>query len=195
MKNNEVIFKDYFCGNRISDYGREHGRVDYATLAKAFDAVLNNQIISVTGWENWEQENGYIDNSEEIEELTEKIEALEDERADLEDILYRYDNGKDCGIPLSQIAATRERFDKVTSEIYELEQERDNFETEQDEQPEIFQYFIISGNGAQILEDYTNEIVFYNNDLDMYVWGVCHWGTSWDYVLTDIRCEKETKTA
>ena len=52
---------------------------------------------------------------------------------------------------------------------------------------EIFQYFIISDNGAEILKDYTNEIVFYNEALDMYVWGVTHWGTSWDYVLTDIR--------
>lgn len=38
----------YFCGNEISDYGQEHGFVDYATLAKAFDAVLNNDIISKT---------------------------------------------------------------------------------------------------------------------------------------------------
>ena len=55
------------------------------------------------------------------------------------------------------------------------------------------QYFIISNNGAEILKDYTNEIVFYNEALDMYVWGVTHWGTSWDYVLTDIRlnCGKE----
>lgn len=170
----EMIFGQYFCGNKISDYGREHGFVDYATLAKAFDAVLNNQIISVTGWENWEQENGFVDNSEEIEELTQKLEALEDERTETLEMMG------DCQL-----------VSELDEKIYELEQERDSYEAEQDEQPEIFQYFIISGNGAQILEDYTNEIVFYTSDLDMYVWGVTHWGTGWDYVLTDIPCERE----
>ena len=51
-----------------------------------------------------------------------------------------------------------------------------------------FQYFIISAEGAVILEEYTNEIVYYNSNLDLYVWGVTHYGTSWDYVLTDIEC-------
>ena len=57
---------------------------------------------------------------------------------------------------------------------------------EDDNEREIFQYFIIDDNGADILKDYTNEIVMYNNDLGLYVWGVTHFGTSWDYVLTDI---------
>ena len=35
----------------------------------------------------------------------------------------------------------------------------------------------------------TNEIVFYSEDLDMYLWGVTHYGTSWDYVLTDIKID------
>ena len=63
--------------------------------------------------------------------------------------------------------------------IEELENEEDN--------SEIFQYYIISDAGAQILEDWTNEIVFYNEELDMYVWGVTHYGTAWSYVLTDIK--------
>ena len=33
----------------------------------------------------------------------------------------------------------------------------------------------------------TDEILFYNETLDMYVWGVTHCGTSWNYVLTDIK--------
>lgn len=54
---------------------------------------------------------------------------------------------------------------------------------------EVFQWFIIDDRGAEILSDYTNEIVFYNSELDLYLWGVCHYGTSWDYVLTDIKIE------
>lgn len=38
----------YYYGNAISDYGMENGYVDYATLSKCFDAVLNNDIMSLT---------------------------------------------------------------------------------------------------------------------------------------------------
>lgn len=38
------IYGEYFYGNRISDYGLQNGYVDYGTLAKAFAAVLNNDI-------------------------------------------------------------------------------------------------------------------------------------------------------
>lgn len=125
MTKEKVIFGKYFCGNEISDYGKSHGRVDYRTLAKAFDAVLNNDIIPMTS------DIGY----------------------------WEIFNGSD--------------FDEETGD-YE----------------DIYQYYIISSQGADILTDYTDEIVYYNEALDMYVWGVTHWGTSWDYVLTDIPCEK-----
>lgn len=58
---------------------------------------------------------------------------------------------------------------------------------EYDEYYEIYQYYIISEAGYRFLEDYTDEIVYYNEQLDMYVWAVTHFGTSWDYVLTDIK--------
>ena len=63
----------YYYGNAISEYGLENGRVDYATLAKAFDAVLNNDIMNLTyDIGSWEQVSGIIDNTDEIEELEEK---------------------------------------------------------------------------------------------------------------------------
>jgi hypothetical protein len=57
----------------------------------------------------------------------------------------------------------------------------------------IFQDYIISEQGCNFLSDYTDEIVFYNPKLDMYIWGITHFGTSWDYVLTDIKLIKETE--
>ena len=51
---------------------------------------------------------------------------------------------------------------------------------------EVYQYYIVSDGGARILTDHTNEIVYYHEELDMYLWGITHFGTSWDYVLTDI---------
>lgn len=56
---------------------------------------------------------------------------------------------------------------------------------------EIYQYYIVSDSGAEILSELTDEIVFYNEELDMYIWGVTHYGTAWDYVLTDIKIDLE----
>ena len=52
---------------------------------------------------------------------------------------------------------------------------------------EVYQYYIINDSGARFLSDYTDELVFYNQELDMYIWGITHFGTSWDYALTDIK--------
>ena len=118
---------EYFYGNKISDYGLEHGYVDYRTLAKAFDAVLNNNIFEAMDFGEWELESGC--------DYDEETESCKD----------------------------------------------------------IFQYYIVSDNGAEILKE-AGEIVYYNEKLDMYVWGVTHYGTSWDYVLTDIKIELEEET-
>lgn len=62
-----------------------------------------------------------------------------------------------------------------------------DYDEETESYTDIFQYFIVSNLGAQIIQDMTDEILFYNETLNMYVWGVTHWGTSWDYVLTNIK--------
>ena len=162
---------DYFYGNKISDYGIECGYVDYATLAKAFDAVLANNIIADTesaGLGYWEQESGFIDYSEEIGELRDEIAELEERLEDADD----------------------DAVEELTSRISELQEEIDVLEYEEAYPPEIFQYFIVSDGGARILEE-VDESVFYNDALGLYVWGVCHWGTSWSYVCTDIKIIKE----
>lgn len=117
---------DYFYGHKISDYGLEHGYVDYKTLASAFDAVLNNEIYGA-GWNigaGWELESG------------------------------------------------------------------SDYDEETDSYSEVFQWYIVTDAGAEILKEF-GEIVYYHSDLDMYIWGVTHWGTAWDYVLTDIKIVKE----
>lgn len=63
-------------------------------------------------------------------------------------------------------------------------------EDDESDMREIFQYYIVDKLGAIILER-AGEILFYNDVLNMYVWGVTHFGTAWDYVLTDIEVEKE----
>lgn len=156
--------KKYYYGNPISDYGLEHGRVDYATLAKAFDAVLNNDIMLLTyNIGSWEEVSGIIDNTDEIEELEEKRDELEEENESSP----------------SQI---------IENEINEINEQIEELENEQDEDQEVFQWFIVDDWGARLLQD-INEIVYYNEKLDMYLWGVQHYGTSWDYVLTNIKID------
>lgn len=127
MKKQLKLAGKYFCGNEISNYGKEHGFLDYDTFSRAFDHVLNNSIF----------------------ELGQGI-----------DYGWELVNGLD--------------FDYEEEEIIE--------------EPEVFQWYIVSDSGAQIIQDYTNEILYYHDELDIYLWGVTHWGTGWDYVLTDIPC-------
>lgn len=124
MANNFKLAGKYFCGNEISAYGQEHNRLDYATFAKAFDAILNNSIME----KGWNIGNGW--------ELV---------------------NGSD-------------------------------YDEENDEYTEVYQWFIVSDDGARMIQDYTDEILYYHEELDIYLWGVTHWGTSWNYVLMDIPC-------
>lgn len=58
---------------------------------------------------------------------------------------------------------------------------------EDSEYYEIYQWYIIDYQGYRHLSRLTDEIVYYNEQLDLYLWGITHFGTSWDYVLTDIK--------
>lgn len=119
--------KKYFYGYEISEYGVQHNRVDYRTLAKCFDAVLCNDITK---------------------------------------LFYSTINN-----------------DYNEAELYN----GSDYDEESDCYEDIYQYYIISSYGAEILQRNTDEIVYYLPVLDIYVWGVTHLGTSWDYVLTDIK--------
>ena len=132
MTNTMTVYNDSFYGHKISEYGLQNGYIDYATLAKAFDAVLNNDIIAKT------QDIGY----------------------------WECVNG---------------------SEYYETEDSEGNIH---EGYYDIYQYFIISQSGFETLQRFTDESVYYNEELDMYVWGVTHYGTSWDYVLTNIAVKR-----
>lgn len=157
--------KKYYYGNAISEYGLENGRVDYATLAETFNAVLNNDIMSLTyDIGCWEQVSGIIDNTDEIEELEEKRDELEEQN----------ENSP------SQI---------LENEINEINEQIEELESEQNDDQEVFQWFIVDDWGARLLQD-INEIVYYNEKLDMYLWGVQHHGTSWDCVLTSIKIDR-----
>lgn len=75
---------------------------------------------------------------------------------------------------------TNEEGDYISEqEFYKLQEEGKEGE---ERFCDFYQYFIISYADAERLAEYTNEVVFYNDTLDLYLLAVTHWGTSWDYV-------------
>ena len=81
----------------------------------------------------------------------------------------------DCILNNTVRAETMEDWDMVSGEFKEM----------------VFQDYIISEQGYRFLEDLTDELVFYNEKLDIYIWAVTHYGTAWSHVLTDIKLVKE----
>lgn len=74
-----------------------------------------------------------------------------------------------------------ENGDYITREEYEDGINEHDYE----ERPrEIYQWYIISNSDAQLIMDIVDDdpIIMYNDDLDLYVWGIDHWGTPWDGV-------------
>ena len=176
MKRNK-LYGTTFCGNEASDYAKENGYLDYATFSKAFDAVLNNSIMENTcevGF--WEQENGIIDNSEEVDALKEEITDIENRLEFLTDE------------EIEEAQMLQEEIGSIQEQIEELKEEQ-----EQSYNQDIFQYFIVSDQGAEMIKQYTEDPLFYNETLDMYVWGITHYGTAWSHVLTDVKlnCKEE----
>ena len=55
---------------------------------------------------------------------------------------------------------------------------------------DVYQTYIISERGYDFLRRHTDEIVYYCEELDIYLWGITHFGTSWDYVLTNIKLKE-----
>lgn len=59
-----------------------------------------------------------------------------------------------------------------------------------DEYMDIYQDYIISERGYEFLRDHTDELVFYNSNLDIYLWSITHFGTAWSHVLTNVKLEE-----
>lgn len=61
---------------------------------------------------------------------------------------------------------------------------QENGFNDNDDYDEIFQYYIIDDSTAERLKNYTDEIIYYHNKLDLYILGVAHFGTNWHYVYS-----------
>lgn len=198
IRRSRAVYGCHFYGNEVSSYGKENGYVDYRTFAKAFDAVMNNSIMQElegAGYYFEPVQDGTPDNSDEIDELREKADELE-ERAEnkeeeADDLEAEAEAAEDDGDEdraddlRAHAEEKRKNAEDYRAEAEKNRDEADDLETQ--EAPEIFQFFIVDDAGAEIIQEWTDDPLFYCSALDMYIWGVTHWGTSWDYVLTDIR--------
>ena len=81
-----------------------------------------------------------------------------------------------------------ENADEVTVIGYDPDDEDDN------QEPDIYTWFLVGHNGAEILMD-AGELVFYNEDLDLYALGVDHFGTPYHGCRTNIYIPAELLTA
>jgi hypothetical protein len=70
-------------------------------------------------------------------------------------------------------------------EMWEYIENGSDYDEENDEYTEIYQYYIIDPGTAERLKEHTDEIIFYVEKLDIYVLGVTHWGTGWDYCTAE----------
>lgn len=68
-----------------------------------------------------------------------------------------------------------------------------DYDEEDDVYLDVYQYFIVDFSSwtYELMQKYSEQfgkefILYYIDELGMYILGVTHFGTSWDYVLTDI---------
>lgn len=128
----------YFYGNKVSEYGIENGRVDYATFAKAFDAVYCDfEALNKVAYD-FEPVGG----SECYYELGGTYYSEEEKDAKIEELEELLDNAK-----------SEEEADTIREQIDELEEEHYH---------DIFQWYIVPENALSILEE-NNEIVYFSN--------------------------------
>lgn len=185
IRRSRAVYGCHFYGNEVSSYGKENGYVDYRTFSKAFDAVMNNSIMQElegAGYYFEPVQDGSSDYQDEIDALREEAQELEDQ-ADIaeQEAEQEAENGNEA-----EAARLMEEAENRRKEAQQKNDEADDLEAEQ-EPPEIFQLFIVDDAGAEIIQEWTDDPLFYCSALDMYIWGVTHWGTSWDNVLTGIR--------
>ena len=56
-----------------------------------------------------------------------------------------------------------------------------------------FSIFIISDSDAERLSEYTNELVYYCEPLDLYILGVTHFGTPWSGVSANWKDDSDNE--
>lgn len=76
--------------------------------------------------------------------------------------------------------------------IYDnMEYEKNEDDEDDDEYPEIYQWFIVDTYDYWFEQYKENFVMTYSDKLNVWILCVTHWGTSWDYVATDVKIIEE----
>ena len=186
INNNSTIFKEdkdmtntsTFYGVEASRYGIEKNCVDMKTLGLVLKGVSADEIFKMTaeyGIGTWEVVNGslYIHYDCAGNYYTDK--EAQERIQELEELIEDADEGQE-----DKIAAWRADIESL----------------EDCEVRDIHQYYLISEKAANILmEESEEQIVFYNDVLNAYIWGITFCGASWSEVLTDIPLNRSGQDA
>lgn len=158
-------YKVYFHGSEVSKYGIEQGFVDYNALRGAVRCcIMNNFIMEETSKLGlfWDTLSGYS-------------------YFDSDGEKYTYDEAQE------RISELKEMLENDPENTFALQWEEDiELLEEEDIRDDILQYYIVTEAGAEFLMKYTNDFIFYNEELDIYLWGITHFGSSWEIELTNI---------
>lgn len=179
----------YFLNSKISAYGEANGYVDLAALAANFPHIscreaefIKYEMELKNGSEYYYYDNDGKEYSEserdsKVEEIQEKLEELEDKK-------YKYEAMLEESQSQHRIDRLEKLIETLDDSIYELNDEL--YTLEQPEEHTIFRFEIIDRSGCEMLSEYTDEIVYYIPDLDVYLWGITHCNIGWTEVLTPI---------
>ena len=161
----------------VSEYGIKNNRVDLAALGYAVGGILNLNIVRMTasaGLGEWEVRNGSLYYHCDCEGNWYSDQKAQERIDELESLIDEADEDQE-----ENILAWKEDIKRL----------------EECEERDIYQCFIVSYSGARILMEDTDEIVLYNEKLDMYVWCVTVFGTPWEDVLTNILLKNPEQAA
>lgn len=113
------------------------------------------------------------------------------EVANKHDMFFEPVNGRyDYNDEIEELVEQLEELDPDSEEYEAIEEQIE--ELENWVEPDIFQWYIIDEHGVNMIKNFApDEPLYYCEELDMYLWGVTHYGTSWSYVLTDIHLPKD----
>ena len=183
--------KAYYYGAAVSEEGIKYGKVDYKAFASAFPHILNNEIVA---------------NVDDIEPIMGDPAHHEDSKGNV----YKWDEWEDRQIELDKLRANclaeLDKYEKLAEQTMDPTERRcfeakinaltktiedcteDIFALDEEHPNEVFQWYIVPAQALDHLND-ADEIVWYSPTLNLYIWGVTHYGTAWEYVLTDIPCK------
>ena len=159
----------------FNEYERENKRVSFYNYLRFYNInlILNNNLFDPCEYELYNY-NQLIDNAKKdyIEENKEELKNLICENIMESDIYNIWDD--------------IEEIKENVIEDFIKENEENIIDYLNYNYCEVFQWFIINENDINFLMA-LNCPIYYNYDKDLYLLGVTHWGTGWDYCLTPIK--------